>query len=183
MRCCLPAFSSRRPDRRAAWTLIEMMFGILIASVVFSALAALTVYTARCFVALGNYNDLDRYSRTALDTMSRDIRQTRGVSFYSTNKLVFVDYDNQTNLTYFWNPATGALTRQKANVVTVLLTNCDYLTFGSYQRNPNTGFTFYPPGVGSQIKLIDVSWKCSRTILGAKVTTESVQTAKIVIRN
>jgi len=28
-----------------------------------------------------------------------------------------------------------------------------------------------------------VSWKCSRTILGAKINTESVQTAKIVLRN
>jgi hypothetical protein len=31
--------------------------------------------------------------------------------------------------------------------------------------------------------MIDVSWKCSREILGAKINTESVQTAKIVIRN
>ena len=32
-------------------------------------------------------------------------------------------------------------------------------------------------------KLVSVSWRCSRTILGQKVNTESVQTAKIVIRN
>ena len=32
-------------------------------------------------------------------------------------------------------------------------------------------------------KLIDVSWKCSRKIMGEKLNTESVQTAKIVIRN
>jgi hypothetical protein len=30
---------------------------------------------------------------------------------------------------------------------------------------------------------VDVSWKCSRQILGEKVNTESVQTAKIVMRN
>jgi hypothetical protein len=35
----------------------------------------------------------------------------------------------------------------------------------------------------SQVKLISVSWRCSRTILGAKVNTESVQTAQICIRN
>jgi hypothetical protein len=32
-------------------------------------------------------------------------------------------------------------------------------------------------------KLVDVSWLCSRKILGRKVNTESVQTAKIVMRN
>ena len=31
-------------------------------------------------------------------------------------------------------------------------------------------------------KLIAVSWVCSRTILGSKMNTESVQTAKIIIR-
>jgi type II secretory pathway pseudopilin PulG len=183
MRCHLPAALSRQRNRRGAWTLIEMMIGALVASVIFSALGALTVYTARSFVALGNYNDLDRYSRHALDVMSRDIRQTKKVSFYATNKLVFLDYDDQTNLTYFWNPATQVLTRQKGNEISVMLTNCDYLSFGRFQRNPDVGFTFYPPATTPEIKLIDVSWKCSRAILGAKITTESVQTAKIVIRN
>jgi type II secretory pathway pseudopilin PulG len=179
----LPAALSRQLNRRGAWTLIEMMIGALVASVIFSALGALTVYTARSFVALGNYNDLDRYSRHALDVMSRDIRQTRKVWSYTTNKLVFVDYDNQTNLTYFWDPSTQVLTRQKGNEISVMLTNCDYLSFGRFQRNPDVGFTFYPPATTPEIKLIDVSWKCSRAILGAKITTESVQTAKIVIRN
>jgi hypothetical protein len=183
MRCHLHVTSSYRPHQRSAWTLIEMLMGLVVASVVFMALGELTIYTARSFVALGNYNDLDRYSRTALDTLSRDVRQTRWVFSYATNKLVFVDYDNQTNLTYFWDPTTHVLTRQKGNAVTLLLTNCDYLSFGRFQRTPNVGFTFYPPATTPEIKLIDVSWKCSRTILGAKINTESVQTAKIVIRN
>jgi hypothetical protein len=30
--------------------------------------------------------------------------------------------------------------------------------------------------------VVDVTWKCSRTILGVQANTEAVQTAKIVIR-
>ena len=37
--------------------------------------------------------------------------------------------------------------------------------------------------VADQVKLLDVSWRCSRKVLGQKLNTESVQTSKIVIRN
>jgi len=32
-------------------------------------------------------------------------------------------------------------------------------------------------------KLINMTWKCSRTIFGSKRNTESIQTAQIVLRN
>jgi hypothetical protein len=162
---------------------VEFLVALGVASLVFTAVGMLTIYTAQSFVALGNYSDLERYSRNALDQMSRDIRQTRSVAFYSTNKLIFEDYDGQTNLTYTWNSANSQLTRQKGTLTTILLTNCDYLVFGKYQRNPSNNFSFFPAANISQIKLIDVSWRCSRKIRGAKLNTESVQTAKIVIRN
>jgi hypothetical protein len=59
----------------------------------------------------------------------------------------------------------------------------DYLTFQIYQRNTvaNT-YDQFPTGSVGLCKLISVSWICSRTILGSKMNTESVQTAKIVIR-
>ncbi len=48
---------------------------------------------------------------------------------------------------------------------------------------------FYPATNSSGVydpsicKLINMSWKCSRTILGSKMNTESVQTAQVVLRN
>lgn len=154
-----------------------------VGSIVFTAVAALIVFTARSFVALGNYNDLDRYSRNALDVLSREIRQTQGVVMFQTNQLRFRDWDGQTNLTYIWNASSGILTRQKGNAVSILLTNCDDLCFGIYQRNPSNSFNFYPTNNVTDAKLVDVRWVCSRKILGAKLNTESVQNAKIVIRN
>jgi hypothetical protein len=126
---------------------------------------------------------LDRYSRNALDTMSRDIRQTRALTYYQTNKLIFQDNDGATDLTYYWNPSTLVLTRQKASTTTVLLTNCDSLVFYISQRNPSNGFSFYPAADAAACKLVNVKWTCSRQIFAVKANTESVQTAKIVIRN
>lgn len=155
-----------------------------IGSLLLAAVASFSVFTARSFIATGNYADLDSASRNSLDIMTRDIREARALTLFQTNKLVFTANDGQ-SLTYFFNPSTAKLTRQKGDQNTVLLEQCDYLIFNIYQRNPSNNFTFYPVQNNrvEMAKLVDVSWKCSRKILGEKMNTESVQTAKIVMRN
>lgn len=175
-----------RPSSTGA-TLLEMMITLSVGMIVMAAVASLTLFTARSFVASGNYADLDRASFIALDTLSRDIRQSRALTAFTTNKLVLTDNDN-TTLVYQYTPATGLFTRQKNGTTKVLLKQCDFLKFAIYQRTPTNGWNWYPitaslSNATATAKLVDVSWKCSRKILGAKVNTESVQTAKVVIRN
>jgi prepilin-type N-terminal cleavage/methylation domain-containing protein len=175
------AFPIKR-TRFCGMTLVEMLIAVAIGSLVFAAIGKLTLFTARSFVALGNYNDLDNASRNALDTLSREIRQTKALTQYNTNKLVFTDYDGL-SLTYEWDATARTLTRSKSGQVQVLLRQCDSLMFGKSQRNPSNNFGFYASTDAKTTKLIDVSWRCSRQIFQKKVNTESVQTAKIVIRN
>jgi hypothetical protein len=169
---------------RRAMTLMDVLIATTIATILFAMVGTLAVSTARSFKALGNYADLDRASRDALDILSRDVRQSRALTYYEPTRISLVDNDNS-SLTYSYNPSTGNVTRQSGGTTKVLLTECDYLNFKIYQRNPSNNWSWYPVS-GNQLstaKLIDVSWKCSRKILGEKVNTESVQTAKIVIRN
>jgi hypothetical protein len=169
---------------RLAMTLVEVLVAAAISTIVFAAIGTLAVSTARSFVALGNYADLDRASRDALDILSRDVREARALTAYTPRQISLLTLDNST-LIYSYNSSTGNFTRQSAGNTKVLLTECDYLNFNIYQRNPSNNWSWYPVA-SNQIttaKLLDVSWKCSRKILGQKVNTESVQTAKIVIRN
>jgi hypothetical protein len=101
---------------------------------------------------------------------------------FATNRIVMRTYDGVT-LAYQYDPSAETLTQVKDGTREVLLEQCDYLTFNISQRNPSNDFKFYPASSIAQAKLVDVSWRCSRQILGQKVNTESVQTAKIVIRN
>jgi prepilin-type N-terminal cleavage/methylation domain-containing protein len=173
-------FSVRR--KNPGFTLIEVMLASGIAGLVFAAICFTAVFTTRSFLAMGNYADLDKASRNALDIMSRDIRQTRSLTAYQTNQLTFQDSDGGA-LIYAWDPVAGTLSRIKGVEIKILLTQCDYLNFGVSQRNPSNDFNFYSTTNLSTVKLIDVSWNCSRQIRQQKVNTESVQTAKIVIRN
>src|SRR5215468_10927005 len=122
-----------RQANNSGMTLPEMMVAVLAGSIVFAAVATLSIFGARSFVAMGNYADLDQASRNALDIMSRDIRQTKALNTFSATKLVFQDTDTNT-LTYTYDPGAKTLTRLKSGERTVLLRQCDYLNFDISQR-------------------------------------------------
>lgn len=165
-----------------------MVVAVAISSIIFAAVASFATFTARRFVSTGNYADLDRASRNALDILTRDIRMAKSMNAFTTNKLTMTAFDD-TTLIYEYSPSAGKLSRKSSTSTTVLLEQCDYLSFQVFQRKPMPGFQFYPAtnNTGAYdptvAKLVDVSWRCSRKILGQKMNTESVQTAKIVMRN
>ena len=179
----LPLSARRR--NCTAMTLVEMLIAVTISVTVFAMIGAITIFTARSFVALSNYANLDNSSRRALDTLSRDVRASRTVlSPFTSQSLKLMANDSNT-VTYTYTPSTRRLTRTSNDGIKVLLDQCDFLNFHIYQRNPSNNWQWYPvqSNLLSTAKLVDVSWKCSRKILGQSVNTESVQTAKIVIRN
>jgi len=136
-------------------------------------------------VALGTVADvvrLDDNNRIAIDTMTRDLRECNRVLSSSATDLQLEDYDGFT-ITYTFSPTLKTLTRTKAATSKTLLTGCEALSFSLGQRNTVAGtFDQFPASTPSQAKVVDVSWRCSRSILGVRANTEAVQTAKIVIR-
>src|SRR5262245_344027 len=118
---------------RSGMTLVEVLIAIGLSSLVLAALASFSFYSSRSFVAMGNYVDLDHYSRTAIDHMSQEIRQTRGLTSFSTNSLTFLDADG-TDLTYTYNAGAKTLHRIKGAQSELLLDECDYLKFEMFQR-------------------------------------------------
>lgn len=168
---------------RRGFTLVELLFTIAIGSLLFIAIGGLSLYASRSFYALVNYSDLDNQSRNALDRMTREVRQVNKLLSSSSTQLNFEDWDGAT-LSYIYSPNDQTLTRVKGSNSDVLLTGCESLSFATFQRNPIGGtYDQYATAMPATTKLISVTWKCVRTILGSAVNSENVQTAKIVIRN
>jgi hypothetical protein len=175
---------SKPAQRRGglAFTLVELMVTMGVSSIVMTAVAAMALYTGRSFAMLANYVDLDSTSRTALDILTRDVRQVDSVESFSSNSVTFVDGDLQP-VTFLYNPGGRTLTRIKGSERKELLRECDELNFRMFQRNTvSNTFDLIQSANTYEGKAIDVSWICSRKILGAKVNTESVQTARVIIR-
>jgi Tfp pilus assembly protein PilW len=177
-------FIDARRRRIAGVSLVEVLIAVTIGTIVALGLGAFSLFTGRGFAGLMNYSELESQSRMALDKMSKEIRQTTRLTDYTSNKLVFLDYDAKP-LVFEYSPSTRLLTRTKDGIANNLLTECDTLNFGIFQRNTTNGtYDQYPTSVqASNCKVVQVSWVCSRTITGTKLNTETVQSTKIVIRN
>jgi prepilin-type N-terminal cleavage/methylation domain-containing protein len=180
-----PRWTARTERRsQAGMTLLELMIATAISAILSTSVAALIFYSNHSLAAMGNYVDLDHRSRIALDTMSRSIRQASRLTSYTTTSLTFEDSDGGT-LIFSYDPSAKTLTRSKNGVADTdpLLEECDYLQFSIYQRNTIGGtYDQFSTASAATCKLVQLNWVCSRKILGAKVNTESVQSAKIVIR-
>ncbi len=175
--------TSTKPAEQG-FTLAEMMIASAVTSIFALAIASLMYYSGRSFAAIANYVELDHHSRIALDTMSREIRQTSQLTTNTATRLTFQDYDGGT-LSYVYDSAAKILTRSKNGVADAqpLLTECDFLQFSIFQRNSVEGtYDQYPTATAATCKLVQLSWICSRKIFGIPKNTECVQSAKIVIR-
>jgi prepilin-type N-terminal cleavage/methylation domain-containing protein len=178
---------------RAGMTLVEMMISVVIGTVIMGVAIMLLIFGGQTLAGLGNYDDMNRKSRNALDTMTRDVRTSLQLIGYTSNstvqQLTFSNLPSYTPSTFSYSytnttGSNGILTRSYGTNNTVLLSNMVSLTFGLSQRNPSNNFTFFPALSVSAAKLIDVTWKCSLPIGGSRVgNSETVQSAKIVIRN
>jgi len=182
MDCKITSTKSLRRRRQAGTSIIEVVVAMGIGLLITTVVVGLSLYSGRSFAGLANYIEMECDSRNALDTMTRDVRQAVYLNAFATNQLTFEDYDGQP-LVYTYSSTDKTLTKVKGTYSKVLLTGCDSLTFSMYQRTPMGGTDgAYPATTAAMAKLIQVQWLCSRKIFGATANTESVQTARIVIR-
>src|SRR5258706_12069659 len=177
--------SRSRLQRRACtgMTLIELMIAMVIGTIITGAVILTAMFINQSFSTVINYSELDRYSQNTMDTMSRDIRNSVLITPSSTNQITLTD--TSSNITvYAWDSTTTAFTRSNSSSSKIMMTNCVYLSFNYFMRVPTNNLGFVPAGA-STVKLVSVSWLCSRQVYGYgnRLNTESVQTANIVSRN
>ena len=165
-----------------------MILSVAVFTVSGLALSTLFIFSTRSFAALSNYAALDANNRRAMDILTREIRQAKQVTGYSTNasSLTIINGEGQT-VTYTFSPDTKNMVRSVDGGATdVLLTNCNLLNFGLFQRNPSNGnYGIFPSATTNwqqTVKVIQFTWKTSSTLPNSQVNSENVQTARVVIR-
>jgi hypothetical protein len=170
-------------------TLIETLVALGVGALVLTVVAVLSVYALRSFTAMGNYADLEAKSRAALDRITRDVRQATGVistdPLGADKRLRLTNALEGTSFTYAWYAEDRVLEcEQDGQAVRTYLTECDEWNYTLYQRTPMPGSTnqFYPTDDKRACKMIEMSWKCSRTLLGKRWNTESLQSLRVVLR-
>jgi hypothetical protein len=163
-------------------TLVELMVAAGVGSMVLVAIMSIFSFSNRSMASLLNYAELEKQSQHALDIMSRDIRQVARLVESTPTSLTFMQLDGS-SLRYAYNADARVLTRTAGSRTDNLLEGCDSLQFNIMQRNTQEStFDQFPAGSTATCKLLQLQWLCSRKVLGAKLNTESMQSAKIAIR-
>lgn len=187
-----------RKLRQMGAAVAEWVVAVGVGGVLLAVIAAFSLHGARTFVTLSNYVDLNGQSRLAVDKMGQEIRQALKVTAYSPQSITLLVGTN--SVTYAYMADRKILTRQVANEKPLtLLTGCDSARFDIYQRQAtNTTLTsavsgliallplsldpIYPTATPDTAKIVQLTWNCSRDLLGRKANTEAAQFARIVIR-
>jgi len=177
--------STKRPRHRAdsaGYTVLELVFGMGIGALILTVVVAMSMSTAINFACLAKYSDLDSTGINAMNQLSRDIREANGMTAISTNFITLVT-DSGVPLTYSYSSTNRTLTRIQGANSKIILPGCDSLKFLCYQRTPIKGtFDQYDFSSTNDAKVIFVTWSCSRSILGRKMTTDSASVGHIVMR-
>jgi len=172
---------SIKPHPRAGFSLIELLFFVVLATIVVVAGVTLATNFMRTVAFLTNTVDLDTKSRLAADRISREIRQCDAIQNASSNTIVLRLGTNLT--TYVHDPDKRELKRSTSEDEEIMLEGCDYVRFDLFQHQPSTGlYDVYPPAVPANCKVVQLNWVCSRYLLGFKANTTTMQSAKVVIR-
>jgi type II secretory pathway component PulJ len=173
-------------NRAPGYTLIEVIVSMGVFTIAGLALVSVFLFSLKSFAAMGNYAALDRANREAMDLLTREIRQARQVTSYSTNSITIVN-GSSLAVTYLFRPSTSQLVRTASDGSSqVLLDDCKLIEFRLFQRNPVSGsYDIYPVATNNwqqTVKVVQLSWKSSRSSFNGLTQSENVQTARIVIR-
>jgi Tfp pilus assembly protein PilW len=168
-----------RHRSRAGFTLIEVMISVVIGIIVVASILAMTIVSTQNFAATSNYVNMDTQSRNAMDRISREIRNASFVSNYVANtSLVLINANKNSTINLTYNSTSNSITLTTNQVTTATLTGCTNFSLQLLSRDFQTSTN--PPVDG---KVVNMSWKCSRRIIGSTFNTEVAQTAQVVLRN
>src|SRR5215831_3018937 len=127
-----PASPGSNSKGTQGMTVIEMLVGVGVGSLVLMVVAMVFMNNGRAFAAVNNYISMDGDSRNALDHLSQEIRQAGNLVAFSPTSLKF-GWHGQTNsfLVFNWDATSGQLTEWNTTTTTtnILLKGCDRLAF------------------------------------------------------
>ena len=118
----------------AGFTITEVMVAGTIGLLFAVAIVLLFETSSVGFARMGDYLNMDRSSRNALDQMTRNIRRAKLLTSFDSANLVF-SYDSAatTNLAYRYNSSAATVTEEwtSGGVTTTntLLTGCSNVVF------------------------------------------------------
>jgi hypothetical protein len=159
-------------------TLVEVMVAMALGSLVVLVLCTLTIYSARNFRALMDYTDLNQNSRMAMDKISKQIRQSRGLKMSpTTSSMVFqMNTNSGEDVSVLFDQSGKTLKLIDSSGTNLLSSDCTSFNWHLFDRN------FVPTTDYNLCKMVQLDFTFSRHNLRTVTNSETIQSMKVVIR-
>lgn len=179
----MPVGPTSEPARsRRAFTLVEVLVSVTLASML--SLAAITsfLFTLRGERSLANYGEMNARARMVLEQMGQDFRMAGDVpagSFNSSSVLIKLPTDPSAatwqDVTWSYDATAGTVSRTVGGTSTVLASDVTSFVFTYY----NTAGV--APGNDIELKQVQVSMRLLRRVQSA-TTSEFITSAQFTLR-
>jgi type IV pilus assembly protein PilW len=184
--------STTRPEaRRRAFTLVEVMIGAALGSVVLAGVMSTFLMLARSGVSAVNYTTMDTQSRRALEEFAQDVRMASDVTAFTSSYITLVVPDNYTStankVTYAWDNTAGSASYRcfyrvpgdsaTGTPKTIYIRNVTSFSFARFDRLNATTTS------NTSTKRVQISMTVTSTARTVVNTTDQLVSASFILRN
>jgi prepilin-type N-terminal cleavage/methylation domain-containing protein len=183
--------STTRLERRRAFTLVEVMIGATLGSIVLAGVMSTFLMLSRSGMNAANYTTMDTQCRRALEEFAQDVRMASDVTWNSTGSVTLTVPENYTStsnkVTYTWDNTSGSASYRcfyrvpgdasATSPKTIFVRNVTTFTFYRYDRL-NAATTS-----NASTKRLQISMKVSTTSNTAVTVTDQMVSASFILRN
>ena len=181
---------ARRRDGARGFTLVEILIGATIGSMVLAGVLTTFLMLGRSGANAAAYSVMESQSRRALEELSQDLRMASDVAWNSSTSITLLVPDNyvstdpaQTNkVTYAYDSSTGYFYRRPGNTsstsaVTNLIKNVSSFSYARFDRVDNASTSNVTT---KRIQVSMIVRTASVTVVGA---TNNILSASFILRN
>ncbi len=176
---------------RAGFTLVEVLISAGIASFVLAGILTAFLFLGRSGANISNYSEMEAQARRGLEQFGQDARQASAITWNSAINITLTV--NTDEVTYAYDAATESFTRQLGSGdVEPLISGISDASNFEFRAYKITGVEIdlsdlstaaLRASAGSETKQLQISLSASRTSRTVAGATNTVLSARYVLRN
>lgn len=175
--------TGRAYRRRRGTSIPEAVVALAVTLLVGAAFSSFLYSSSTSLGSLFSYASMDAANQHAVNNMTREIRLARRVIASSPGNLT-IENTNGVQVTFAYRTSERSLVRIASGSTTRLLEDCDVATFTLGGASTSNAFGVFPAVTNvSQAKIVNFSWRCSRESNHGIEASDSLTSAKIILRN
>jgi hypothetical protein len=171
---------------RRGFSTTRTMVNVALVGVAMLSSGSFGLTSWRKLATMASYPTLNHQAQNASSRIAQDIRRSSSVDSATPDRLVLNASvgGRNSSVTYVYNAAARTLTRLDVHGTQTILTDIDSFSFSLFQR-PTAGAAYgeFQPASANEARLVGCHWSCSRKLAKAKLDSESVELAPVVLRN